>query len=676
MGKLKKVRDRNGTLVPFKVARIAAKISAAVRDAGGDDGVLADELAAVVSLFLEKRFDDDNPPTLDDIRDLTAKVLSETGHARIAQSYLRIVEAIGPADQRAMVSTIEVIPQGFGLIGCWNAAEISQALLAESSLDSVEADAVAAGVETRLLSCGLARVSLGLVREFLDVELAARGHQQVLSRFRILGVQRREVDALMFPDGPAADPEEACGRAVLEDYALEAVHSKTVSLAHAEGRLHILGLGNPQRVESVELSALGPMFPVAGDAEEFLLHLVTQLAALRPLVRGRVVLNDFSRGFSRIREKMARSRIRRIVRVLIDRLSAVDVFGRPVFPRLDLEIELSPDASRADADPDRTHWLALGLLEELDQRAALRGRVGLVFKLSALPPYAWPESPILDALLRAARRHRGVALRLERRRIEPPTDNRAVRLDVAAVAVNVPFALAEARVRALEDVGPALAEVVGLAAEAVSEKYWFLRQSAPQTLRGLLANVDGGADLKIAGDGQRGCILMSGLAHAVELLVKTGVVAHDGRMHALGRILAYFDYALGEPGERRRLEWRLGGLDDRAARRRLFDATGVLAALLGDERTAAALAGVPEDAPALPLVSPLLSTANDEILRSAVTARLGAGLPLPARGSDEVVSGSWLRALFESTTLEYFEMEERADTFEVQERLFAQESES
>ena len=54
MGRLRKVRTSNGELIAFRPARIAESIREAVLVCGMDDSVLADELAGVVTLFLEK----------------------------------------------------------------------------------------------------------------------------------------------------------------------------------------------------------------------------------------------------------------------------------------------------------------------------------------------------------------------------------------------------------------------------------------------------------------------------------------------------------------------------------------------------------------------------------------------------------------------------------------------
>jgi hypothetical protein len=669
MPRLRKVRERNGAIVPFRQAKIAASIQAAVRDAGKSGEVPADELAGVVTLFLEKQYDDDNPPSLDDVRDMVAKVLAETGHVRIAQSYSRL---LAPQASRASVEGVEIVGPGGSVVEAWHAATLAQSLLEDGALPEHEAHAIAVAVETKLITAGLARVELGLLREFVDVELASRGHADLLARSRLLGVPRRQLDQWLYPEGAPVDPEEAVAATVLEEYALQFIHSRAVALAHAQGAIHILGIGHPQRVEDVTLSTIGPAFGRCATGDELLLGLAGVLGAVRPLVRGRVILANFSQAFVNVAEKMTRGRVRKHVRRLLDHLLRIDVRGRSVYPQVVLQIELSPEGAIAiDQRSERASWTAHALLDELEERSALRGRVGLEFLLEARPPYAWPESDVLARLVTAARRHRGVALRLRRREALDVPSEKAVTLDVGAVAVNLPYVLARAKVRRIEDVAAALEPAIECALAALAERYWFLRRSAPETLRGVLANLAGGAELEIPSAGQRGQILLWGLPHAVQYLADLGEGKGDAAAQALARIIALVDYVVGEPREDAPLEVAIGGVAEKAVRRRFLEASGALVAAMADEPAARALARVPLDAPAFPIAAPILSATNRGVLASPALRRLGTGLPLPARGADELANGVWLRHLFESTKLEYFEMEEKPDAFEVQETLFA-----
>ena len=116
---------------------------------------------------------------------------------------------------------------------------------------------------------------------------------------------------------------------------------------------------------------------------------------------------------------------------------------------------------------------------------------------------------------------------------------------------------------------------------------------------------------------------------------------------------------------RRRARFTLALLASLAA------ACGEAAEMLSSRALAEALANVPQDAPALPLVSPLASETNAAVLEARFVERLGPGLPLPARGDDEVMNSMWLRRLVESSRLGWFQLEARGEPFEVQESLFS-----
>ncbi|HLF95004.1 MAG TPA: ATP cone domain-containing protein, partial [Planctomycetota bacterium] len=81
IGRITRVRKRDGRLVDFDETKIADAIHKASCAVGRDDRFLAEELAGVVTLFLEKRFTG-AVPGIEEIQDMVEKVLIETGHAK------------------------------------------------------------------------------------------------------------------------------------------------------------------------------------------------------------------------------------------------------------------------------------------------------------------------------------------------------------------------------------------------------------------------------------------------------------------------------------------------------------------------------------------------------------------------------------------------------------------
>lgn len=152
MGRLRRVRSRNGKMVPFKQSVIADSIREAVSVCGEGDDVLADELAGVVTLFLEKHYDDDEPPSLEDIREMVHKVLEETGHVRLARSYKRISgrgevpAAVGESGE--LRRDASSVPDVLGLAGIavpFDHSRLARSLVRRLGVADAEARVIALG---------------------------------------------------------------------------------------------------------------------------------------------------------------------------------------------------------------------------------------------------------------------------------------------------------------------------------------------------------------------------------------------------------------------------------------------------------------------------------------------------------------------------------------------------
>jgi len=85
---LTKIKKRDGTVVDFDDERIVNAIFAAARAVGGRDIERARQLTKIVVAELEKNFDDDNIPNVEDVQDVVEKVLIEQGHAKTAKAYI------------------------------------------------------------------------------------------------------------------------------------------------------------------------------------------------------------------------------------------------------------------------------------------------------------------------------------------------------------------------------------------------------------------------------------------------------------------------------------------------------------------------------------------------------------------------------------------------------------
>ena len=269
MAKITQVCKRDGRVVPFDQTKIADAIFKAAQAVGGQDRQMADELAAVVALFIERNFEGGVVPGIEEIQDLVEKVLIETGHARTAKAYIlyrdkraRMREAIrvrkrvrhngSSTDLSLLVdpgTRDEILP--------WDKSKIALALEKEADVDLVLAAEIASAVERKVFDSGLTRISTSLIRELVDNELFERSLSATLERQTLIGMPTYDLEQLIFSKSKensniTANNPEAINLAIAENtlkqYALKMVFSPQVAEAHLAGSIHLHDLGYPTRV--------------------------------------------------------------------------------------------------------------------------------------------------------------------------------------------------------------------------------------------------------------------------------------------------------------------------------------------------------------------------------------------------------------------------------------------
>ncbi|MHC5033519.1 MAG: anaerobic ribonucleoside-triphosphate reductase [Planctomycetota bacterium] len=265
---IEQVRKRDGRLVPFDRSKIADAIFKAAQAVGGDDRVLADELAAMVTMFLERNFDD-QPPTIEEIQDTVEKVLIETGHAKTAKAYIlyrdrraRIRQSLQvrkPVRRRDSSTDIALLvnAETHDQLDVWDKSKIVRALELEADVAHRLAREIASEVERRVMSSGLTRISTSLVRELVDNELFERGLTARLRRQAVIGMPKFDLDQIISSKSKenaniSQNNPEAINLAVaehtLKQYALQEVFSEDIAEAHMLGEVHVHDLGYPTRV--------------------------------------------------------------------------------------------------------------------------------------------------------------------------------------------------------------------------------------------------------------------------------------------------------------------------------------------------------------------------------------------------------------------------------------------
>ena len=268
MGRIEKIRKRDGRIVPFDVEKIIEAIFRAAQSVGGEDRLMAQELADVVAMFLEKHYQGDIPG-IEDIQDMVEKVLIETGHARTAKAYILYRDKRTRLRSSLLVRkkmrnngsttdmTLLVDPGSREEIVSWDKLRIAKALEREARLSPSLASEIAGAVEKRIFDSGLRRISTSLIRELVDNELFERGLSSTVNKQSVIGMPRYDLEQLVFSKSKensnitANNPEAInlnIAENTLKQYALDHIFSREIADAHLTGMVHLHDLGYPTRV--------------------------------------------------------------------------------------------------------------------------------------------------------------------------------------------------------------------------------------------------------------------------------------------------------------------------------------------------------------------------------------------------------------------------------------------
>jgi len=314
---IKMVRKRDGRVVPYDESKIADAIFKAAQSVGGQDRLLAEELAKAVTFYLE-RHRETEIPDIEEIQDAVEKVLIETGHAKTAKAFIlyrdwktrireqlrvrkQVREGISSTDISLLVAGStkdEVMP--------WDKNKITQALVKEAGLPEAVAASVASAVEEKIFNSGLTQVSTGLIRELVDNELFLRGYDKKLVKQKVIGIPAYDLEMLMFSKSnensniTANNPEAinlSIAETIIKQYMLQRVFSEPVANAHLRGVIHIHDLGYPRvycsshsleylKKYGLELGNLDTCSAPAKHARTLTGHLNTFLASMQAYYAG------------------------------------------------------------------------------------------------------------------------------------------------------------------------------------------------------------------------------------------------------------------------------------------------------------------------------------------------------------------------------------------------------
>ncbi len=312
------VRKRDGRLMPFDSKKIADAIFKAASAVGGENKTLAQDLAEVVTMFLEKNYGE-KIPGIEDIQDTVEKVLIEMGHARTAKAYIlyrdrraRVREALQvrkPIKGRNDATDISLMvgTESSDQLNPWDRERITRALEVEADLEPDIAAEIASSVEKKVIDSGLSRISTSLIRELVDNELFEKGLTARLEKQTMLGMPKYDLDTIVKAKSNenaniSQNNPEAINLAIaehtLKQYALKEVFSPDIADAHMLGKIHLHDLGYPTRLycssHSIEylkkyglnLENLDSTSAPAKHARTLTGHLNTYLASMQAYYAG------------------------------------------------------------------------------------------------------------------------------------------------------------------------------------------------------------------------------------------------------------------------------------------------------------------------------------------------------------------------------------------------------
>jgi ribonucleoside-triphosphate reductase (formate) len=219
----------------------------------------------------------------------------------------------------------------------WNRHRIVDALIRETDIDVVTAEAISKEVEKQIMSSGISLLTTRLIRELVDAKLIERGLEKTRRMHALLGFPIYNVRQLILHQNRenANIPHSPEGTNLLlaegikRDYSFYDVFSQDVSDAHAAGDIHLHALGFIDRpyssFQTLEyIKRFGLNFPhsltlakPAKHAEVLLAHMVRFGAVLQGHFAGVIGWDGVNFSFAPYLSEMSDREVRQFAQMLI-----------------------------------------------------------------------------------------------------------------------------------------------------------------------------------------------------------------------------------------------------------------------------------------------------------------------------------------------------------------------
>ncbi len=257
------VKKRNADIVLFDKKKIADAIFKAAQAVGGEDRLLADELAEAVTLYLKKEYKD-TIPGVEEIQDIVEKVLIETGHAKTAKAYIlyrdkrgkirKLKQGYVPEREAATTESTDIslfVRRSEDDIVGWDKHKIISALIQETGLPSNIAQSISHEVEEQIIYSKIRTLTAPLIREMVNAKLIEYGFEKERNMHSRLGVPLYDAHRIIVnpnkenanvPHNPEAT-NMTLAESIKKEFALLSVFTSDISEAHGLGDIHLHDLG-------------------------------------------------------------------------------------------------------------------------------------------------------------------------------------------------------------------------------------------------------------------------------------------------------------------------------------------------------------------------------------------------------------------------------------------------
>jgi hypothetical protein len=349
---------------------------------------------------------------------------------------------------------------------------------------------------------------------------------------------------------------------------------------------------------------------------------------------------------------------------LVDALLPIDASRRGAGPAIELGVPLGSDpAGSCPRDA-----LAAGVLRLLQRAEGAGDALRLRFVHDdSLQPFA---AGLLESAFAHVRGHRSASIELRRKEPASTRDGKpALDLALARVTLNLPLLLMGCGGGGLKEALSGIGRGAGLALTAFQERVWLQRRGSAASMPAIYDLLGHGRAPAVP----EADVEVWGLAHALGLLVRRGLVARPAVPEAAARLLGHLHYHLGEERDGVQFRVRIGGSTSRTVRKRMLDACEANARHFGFGDLAEELRNERAGEGVLPLAHPASDRRNRPLLSSRVVERLGPGLAVPEACLPGGLSWSALSQLRDASRLGTLWLAPAGSVglFEVQEELFA-----